>query len=503
MRLSLRARLFVLVLAINVAVFVLGGYFLLQRIDQRTPEATDRFADGVVYTVSSMIRPGEDVNAARILAWPSWNAIEDALLVSNQLDELPSGRLLPRGVALNPVGSSRRGPTFDTSAVLTAIAMAMRNGVPVDGVESGRAVPIRVQAEGGGEAAVWGGCWYRVRRESGLGPIARDLLPWFLISTLLLTVGTFLMLRGLVLEPVERLASAAQRIEAGDLSVRVETRRGGSELAELSRSFNAMVGRLEGYNRELNAEVRRQTEQARRAEAAAMIQRRLAAMGELAAGIAHEINNPLGGLINAAETLRRADLPAAKRTQYLELLKDGLERIRLTVSQLLRFTPREAAPLPLLVSSVARDALDLVRHRAERAGVECTLDVEAAEPEVLGLRNELGQALLNLYVNALDALESAPAPASGRRIETALRRVERELCVSVSDNGPGMSAQLLPKAADLYFTTKEVGQGTGLGLSIVHGIAEQHGGRLALRSAPGAGFHAEIWLPLAPLEPRA
>jgi signal transduction histidine kinase len=495
MRLSLRARLFVLVLAINVGVFAVGGAFLLQRIDERTRESTDRFADGVVFTVSSMIRPGEELNAARILSWPSWNAIDDALLVSNQLELLPSGRVLPRGVALNPVGTSRREPSFDGTTVLGAIAAAIKSGAPVEGVADGRAVPIRVAGVPGAPEA-WGGCWYRLRRESALGTLARDLLPWFMVSTLLLVGATFLMLRGLVLEPVEALVEAARRVRAGDLSARVGATRAGPELAELSRSFDAMVARVEGQQRELDAEVARQTAQARTAEAAALLQRRLASMGELAAGIAHEINNPLGGLINATEALRRADLPPAKRAQYLDLVQDGLERIRLTVRQLLRFTPREATPSSLLVSDVARDALALVRHRAERAGVELELVVAPHEPAIEGLRNELGQALLNLLANALDALESAPRtgdPRVGVRIEAR----GGELVVAVQDNGPGMSEELLPKAADLFFTTKEVGKGTGLGLGIVHAIARKHRGRLSLSSTPGTGFRAELALPLA------
>jgi signal transduction histidine kinase len=495
MRLSLRARLFLLVLAINVVVFALGGVFLLKRIGDREREAADRFADGVVFTVGSLIRPGEELNAARILTWPSWDAIEDALLVSNQLEALPSGRLLPRGLALNPIGARRRGPDFDQNAVLGAIAQAIKGGVPVNGVADGRAVPIRVAGGAGGSGVVWGGCWYRDKRTSAFGTLARDLLPWFLISTTLLVGATFLMLRGLVLEPVEALAEAARRVREGDLSARVGAARGGPELAELSRAFDAMVARVEGQQRELDAEVARQTAQARQAEAAALVQRRLASMGELAAGIAHEINNPLGGLINATESLRRSDLAPAKRAQYLDLVQDGLERIRQIVSQLLRFTPREAAPMRVLMSDVARDALDLVRHRAERSGVALELRVAPDEPAIEGLRNELGQAVLNLLANALDALELQPR-AAAPRLRVGIEQRAAELVVCVEDNGPGMSEDLLPKAADLFFSTKEVGKGTGLGLAIVHAIARKHEGRLLLTSAPGRGFRAEIALPL-------
>ena len=104
-----------------------------------------------------------------------------------------------------------------------------------------------------------------------------------------------------------------------------------------------------------------------------MTQRRLAAMGELAAGIAHEINNPLGGLQNAVVTLGRTDLAPEKRERYLGLLSDGLTRIGETVHRLRRFTPRSAPHEPLPLVDVARDSIDLVRHRADRAGVELAL----------------------------------------------------------------------------------------------------------------------------------
>jgi two-component system C4-dicarboxylate transport sensor histidine kinase DctB len=276
----------------------------------------------------------------------------------------------------------------------------------------------------------------------------------------------------------------------------------------------------------LAREVREATAKARQAEAAAMTQRRLAATGELAAGIAHEINNPLGGLQNAVEVLARGSLPAPKREQYFELLRAGLERIRATVGQLLRFTPRHtnAAPLrPLRVERPIQDALALVRHRAQAQGVELVVSCAGASapasgaawpaalaarlaelPAVLGEEGELGQALLNLLVNALDAVREGLADgARAPRIEVELGARAGELSIAVIDNGPGVGPAELGRIGDLFYTTKEVGQGTGLGLPIVHNVAAAHGGRLELESRPGAGFRATLVLPAAPGAPRA
>ena len=242
-----------------------------------------------------------------------------------------------------------------------------------------------------------------------------------------------------------------------------------------------------------------------------MTSRRLAAMGELAAGIAHEVNNPLGGLLNAVESLSKGTLPPEKEQQYHGLLRDGLERIRLVVSKLLRFTPRDSEHQPFNLLTPVRDALVLCRHRIDALGVEVRFEVAGRSVDegeleegryaefatVLGEQGELGQALLNLFVNALDALEEVD---HARRIDISLEQEGGFLVLRVQDNGAGMNQEELSSAADLFFTTKEVGRGTGLGLSIVHKIVHQHGGELQLESEPGRGFTAVIRLPVRTVE---
>jgi signal transduction histidine kinase len=486
-RLSLGMRVLLLLVAINGAVVALTFGYAARKI-------SPLLAAELVQTVSNTIQPGGGANVARILEWPDWSQFDDALLVDRNLQVNSTGEVAPRGVALNPIGSQRRPADFDQQRVYAAILEAIQEKRAVEGVEGGRAVPILR----GGNA--WGGCWYRL----GTLPFAKALLldyflPVFVLSTVLLSAGTFFALRRFVLDPVRELARGARRVAAGDLSVRISEPPSRDELSELVRSFNAMTEQVETFNARLADEVRRATEQARRAEAAAMTQRRLAAMGELAAGIAHEINNPLGGLLNAVETLSRGPQTPEKQRQYLALLGSGLERIRLTVGQLLRFTPRQTRKVPLDWIGPVEDAIALVRHRAARQEVEIQL---LAQPGLLvqGQPHELGQGVLNLLVNALDALEHA-APGSGR-IEVRLERVEARIAgepgavrLEVRDNGPGVAEEELGRIADLFYTTKEPGKGTGLGLSIVHQVVASHGGSVEFASRPGAGFCARITLP--------
>lgn len=485
--LGLTTRVFLLVALVNTVIFAGAGLFLWERFATENRALAERLTDELIGTLRASILPG-GANVARILDWPGWVEVDDAFLVDANLSRRSDGSLQARGVALHPVGAAGRRAEFELDAILGALEYGMQAGAPVP-VAGGRVIPIDVAGQ------VWGACWFRLPPRDDPVAALRLLLPWFAISTALLTGSGFFALRQLVLEPVERLAAGARRMSAGDLSVEVAGTGRGDELDGLVASFNSMARRVQDFNRELERRVELATDRVRRAEQAAMVQRRLAAMGELAAGIAHEINNPLGGLENAVVALRREDLAEDRRQRYLDLLRDGLTRIGATVGQVLRMAPRDVRSQAVDLSDVVEDAMALVRHRAEAQGVSLEVPpVEAVPAMVQGSRNELGQALLNLLVNALDALEGVDGP--GGRVQVRVRRKgERRLALVVEDNGPGVDADTLERATDLFFSTKDPGRGTGLGLAIVHNVADSHGGSLSLESEHGRFFRATILLP--------
>ncbi len=518
MKLSLSARVLGIVTAVNLVVFA-GAFWLTTReIEVRLRTEYERNlsdASGfLIERLQSTVDQEGGLRVATILAWPMWRYFGDALIVHRNLSADDRGRIHPRGAWLNPLGRSGRSMTTDEQAVLADLALAIEGGGSRPS-QGGTAIPIR-DATG----AIWGGCWFTRAPFRPASPIG-VLLPGFLVSTALITLATAWILRRSVLDPVSSLAGASARLAAGDLAARAGPARAAGELGELIRTFDVMAGQIEGFDARRAREVREATEQVRRAEAAAMTQRRLAATGELAAGIAHEINNPLGGLLNAVDTLERTDLAPAKRAQYHGLLRSGLERIRTTVGQLLRFTPRSAQPVPLALIEPVTDAIALVSHRANAQGVAIQLvdgaghsDAAALEglralPVVLGEAHELGQAVLNLLVNALDAIEASPARvrdagAAGERetdgprgrIDVRLYVEGNHMMLVVEDDGPGVAPADLPRIADLFFTTKDVGKGTGLGLGIVHRVVHQHGGTVQLSSELGSGLRVEIALPI-------
>lgn len=461
------------------------------------------------------------IRARPLLDWRGWRWFEDVIVAQAPRRGL-DGRFAVEGAYLNPLGASHRDAGFDGQEALSLIAAAVDADAIQVSADLGAAVPI-----GRPGAQAWGGAWFTPRPiEVSVSPVTQ-ILPYFLVTLLATTLVILWLLRRKVIEPLGSLATAARALEAGDLRARVSLPDGREdEIGALSRGFDDMAARLQRYSEGLEEAVTEATQRARSAEVAAMTQRRLAATGELAAGIAHELNNPLGGLLNAVEALRRSDLEPARREEYLALVKGGLERMGETVGRLLRLSPRNAAAERAEVARPLGDALGLVRHRAEDEGVAVrvvgpegaaardafapdALAPLAALPAVHGAANDLGQVFLNLLVNSLDAIaearrDDAAAPGAHRHggagaIEITAGRSDGDGAVTLGfrDDGPGVPDDRLPRIADAFFTTKSQGEGSGLGLAIVHNVVAAHGGRVLLDGRPGEGLAVTVLLPPA------
>lgn len=459
------------------------------------------------------------VRARTILEWRAWRRFEDVLVVQEPTRDA-TGKWRVGGVYLNPLGVRSRRADFDEQEVLGQVAAAVEAGTLMES-GSRRILPFGRRPETG---RAWGGVVVWDRPLEFASTESDKLLLVFAGLLLTVALAFIVLLRRLVLEPVERLAGAATRLEAGDLSARVQLEGDRSdELGLLGARFNDMAARMESHSAELEDAVDEATERVKTAESAAMTQRRLAATGELAAGIAHELNNPLGGLINAVEALKKPELKPERRTEYLALVSGGLARMGETVGRLLRLSPREANLANVPLGRSLLDAIGLVRHRAQGLGVDVLVardgsQVDAHGPEaralietlpsVRGSANELGQAFLNLLVNAVDAIEEAREEGlthGGARsitigLDDALDWAHEvggtsSVRLTFTDDGPGIDEELLARVADAFFTTKEQGKGTGLGLAIVHNIVAAHGGRVLLEGRPGLGLRVIIELP--------
>jgi PAS domain S-box-containing protein len=254
---------------------------------------------------------------------------------------------------------------------------------------------------------------------------------------------------------------------------------------------------------------RRKAEEALAEARASLLQtQKMDAIGQLTGGIAHDFNNLLTAVLGSLELLRKRLPDDPRLMRLLENAMQGAERGATLTQRMLAFARRqelkiEAIDLPELVRGMS----DLLRSSVGSA-IQIINRVPSQLAHVRGDPNQLELALLNLVVNARDAMPnggtvviSAREAAGDAARETGLPGGEY-VCLSVADTGEGMDADTLARAAEPFFTTKGVGRGTGLGLSMVHGFAEQSGGRLRLQSVPGAGTTAEIWLRTAAPEVR-
>jgi signal transduction histidine kinase len=315
----------------------------------------------------------------------------------------------------------------------------------------------------------------------------------FLVGLVLITVVIYILLSRSVIRPIERLEKAAQRVAAGDYSRPVLPAGRNDEIDTLIEAFNAMMLEVGSYRRNLVSQAEDARKQAKAAEKNLVIAQRLASTGKLASGIAHEVNNPLGGMLNAARRLLREPRPGqAKQDEYVELIIDGLLRIQETVKKILRFTPHQVAPQLVDIDTVLRRAISLASHRIEQEETKLVAEVPA-EGAVFGDPFELQQVFLNLLINSLDAVAEKGVPGL---IEIHGRVEGRELLISVRDNGIGMSEEQISQAFDFFYTTKDVGEGTGLGLSISHNVIQNHGGRIEIESKEGEGTTMTVVLPL-------
>jgi signal transduction histidine kinase len=293
----------------------------------------------------------------------------------------------------------------------------------------------------------------------------------------------------------------------------------------MRRALRDKLRSTESLNIDLEREVRRRTEvleqrnaelhdaleKLRRAQDDLVRSEKLASMGRLVAGIAHEINNPVNAVINTLAPLEEAiremasapDPAAAERAandahEMLRVVQRGAARSKAIVQALHNYSRGdERRPQELSLARSVDDALDLLRHRLRNVRVDKQVDPAL---RVQGFPGQIDQVFMNLVTNAAQAIGEREGGGTIRIVATPR---DGEVEVTVSDDGPGIPADVLPRIFDPFFTTKDVGEGSGLGLSIVHGIVDRHAGRIEVQSRAGHGTTFRIHLPAAAAGPSA
>ncbi|MCE9583230.1 MAG: HAMP domain-containing protein [Planctomycetes bacterium] len=318
----------------------------------------------------------------------------------------------------------------------------------------------------------------------------RKVVLLMVLGTGLLTLTMTIVLERFVVKPLESLARASERLSLGDYAAPVPDPGTQDEIGDLLRTFNFMQQRLREYHETLEARVAEATNKVKGAERRLIVAQRLSATGTLAAGIAHEINNPLGGMLNAARALKREGLAAPKREQYLDLIIESLLRIQDTVKKVLQFSPRKVNPQAASLREILDRAVGLAQYKLDKKHVKLAHEAPDRLPNVFCDPSELVQVFLNLILNATDATEGEKG-----QIRVHYQSGEGEVACNVTDNGCGMSEAELAQAFDLFYTTKGA-EGTGLGLSVVYNIVQNHGGRIDVTSQKNVGTTFTVTLPV-------
>lgn len=330
-----------------------------------------------------------------------------------------------------------------------------------------------------------------VQRESAT--LQRTTIALSLLAASVLALLTLLFVRRLVIRPVMRLVDGTARISRLQLDEQVPVE-GSGEIAVLTQSFNDMEHAIATARAERNLlldnlekQVVERTQALERAQEQLIRTEKLSSLGRLSASIAHEINNPLTGIITTAKLLLRTldeSLPPERRpsvARQLGLVQREAERCSAIVRNLLGFARERPLTITMVDLNAAVDeALFLANNQITLQGI--TLDrPPASVPAVEGDFGQIRQALANIILNACDAM-----PNGGTlRIATRSLPAEHFVEIVVADTGCGIPRERLSKVLDPFFTTKE--KGTGLGLSVVYGIVERHGGRFDIQSEAGVG----------------
>jgi two-component system NtrC family sensor kinase len=304
------------------------------------------------------------------------------------------------------------------------------------------------------------------------------------LGGILLAIVICYFLSRALTKPADALVLAARRLANGDLKQRVRPKGSIREIEALGNAFNMMASSIEERDEQLR----------KRAQNEIMESKKLAMIGQLASGVAHEINNPLGGILLFSRLLLRKAPDEGTERENLERIAREAERCQKIVQGLLDFAgQREPKTEQLDVTGVVEKAVSLLENQALFHNIEIVRRLQRELPPVRADESQMQQVFVNIVMNAAEAMEGHGVLTISTNLSAAGDGVE----ISFSDTGPGISEEDLQQLFEPFFTTKEVGHGTGLGLSISHGIIERHGGAIKAVSRLGEGSTFIVTLPAA------
>lgn len=333
------------------------------------------------------------------------------------------------------------------------------------------------------------------------------IMVYILANTIILTVIGFFRIAYLVIRPIDRLINETSNyrgVTATELTSDIQK----GEFSRLSSAINSMIQHIESDKINLQQSIKsleKANEQIRSTQQELIRTEKLASVGRLSAGLAHEIGNPLGIVLGYLELLQQKELTLEEKNEYIERSKKELNRINLLVRQLLDFSkPLPSETQPEHIHNLLQDTIDMLQAQKPNSTIVFKQELQAENDMVQCNRDALNQAFMNYYLNALDAIHESTKKASGT-IHTLTENITDKnkdiIQITIKDNGAGIPPEHLPYIFDPFFTTKDTGKGTGLGLSVSYTIIESTAGTVRIESEEKKGATVIIELPTLPSIP--
>jgi len=325
---------------------------------------------------------------------------------------------------------------------------------------------------------------------------------WIMVGVFLFfgIIGA-LVFANFITKPIKTIQNVADNIELSQIGkeqlpqIRIREKfldrikmlfRAEDEIDILADRFNQMIVRLDKAYRDLQ-----------NAQSNLIQSEKLATVGTLTAGLAHEINNPVAGLQNCIRRIQNDPNNFEQNKKYLAMMENAVDKIEKVVGNLLNFTRKQSGDfISISISEIIENSLLLVSHRLEKLRISVTNNIAADLPMIRGNKNQLEQVMLNLFINSIDSIEEkiSKNPNSERRLILSASRENDFVKIRIEDTGSGIPKNIMDKIFDPFFTTKSPGKGTGLGLSVVYNIIDAHQGRIYFESEEGKGTIVNLYL---------
>jgi len=359
--------------------------------------------------------------------------------------------------------------------------------------------PLRIAGRSWGGISLSGSLIpiYQVLRKS-----EKVILLYILLDTLILAVAGIYLLSRIVVKPIHKLLRMTEEYKEGDM-IPFFTESPKNEIGKLSHSMSIMLKRLDENKEELKAHItslERANEELQQAQNEIIRSEKLASVGRLAAGVAHEIGNPIGIILGYLELIRKGDLKKEEREDFLNRIETEITRINRIIRQLLDFSrPSSGKPEKTHAHELIMNMVNILKPQPMMESIRITSELNASIDTIFADSNQLQQVFLNIILNAADILfgkNISKDEGPVKEITIQSKNADNSLELRFIDNGPGIPEEELDHIFDPFYTTKEPGEGTGLGLSVCFRIIEGLDGTISAESSTGKGTTIIVTLPI-------